>query len=543
MKKFFTTALAAFLCIAHAGASTHIHLQLPGQPTARLSATMAKAQNATDEDTTQTPRQWQSLGTAMYTDDILSKIFDTQPASYSVEVEKDVANEGFYRIVEPIRSNPDIEKYNYYVCHDDVTRYMVIDASDPDFVIIEPTYLGIKYNEEEYYMYSYSWLTKTGDLSKAVVENLGFTGKLNDGIISFTTPGSLWITQPSLDKDGQGYTGNPNGAWRLELPDAKDYSIELNSCSWCSVDGKALVAAQAGADVADIIVGTVTDLNDHDQIVAVLKNHARLTPQQETFIALPTDIKPCRPVYIVAFSFDADGNSQDFDYTTVYAPDTTAGWRDLPSKALFYDFTITHAYDLTPGEIEVDVQEDVNTPGRYRIVNPFKNFEGNVLSTATHGSHDHYIYFDASNPDCVIVEEGPVGYRTDDDGEVRIASRASQLLAQGKTKAEIRDLSYGGILKNGRITFPYVAHIYLGFIAEGADYWMNVNFTDLQGSYTSGPMYLDLTEVLGIDDPAIDPDDTSATFYNLQGMPIATPEPGQIVIRRTADSAAKILFQ
>lgn len=494
----------------------------------------------------QTPHQWQALGTATYTDDLLSEIFDVQPASYSVEVEKDIANEGYYRIIEPIRSNPDIEKYRYYVCNDEAIRYMVIDATDPDFVIIEPTNLGLTYNDEEFFMYSYSWLTKTGDLSKAVIESYGYTGRMKDGIISFPTPGALWITQPSLDKDGQGYSGNPNGAWRLELPNAKEYSIELSSSSWCSVDGKAHVSAQAGDDVADIIVGTVTDLNDPEQIAAVLKNHARLAPQQETFIVLPSDIKPCQPVYIVAFTFDADGNTQEFDYTIVYAPDATTGWRDLPGKALFYDFTVTHAYDLTPGEIEVEVQEDVNTPGRYRIVNPFKDFEGNVLSTATHGSHDHYIYFDASDPDCVIVEEGPVGYRSEEDGDVRITSRASQLLAQGKTKAEIRDLSYGGILKNGRITFPYVAHIYVGFIAEGADYWMNVNFTDLQGSYTSGPMYLDLTEVLGIDDPAIDPTDTSAssaTYYNLQGMPIATPEPGQIVIRRTADSATKQIFQ
>lgn len=491
----------------------------------------------------QTPHQWQSLGTAMYTDDLLSEIFETQPASYRVEVEKDVANEGYYRIIEPIRSNPDIKKYDYYVSHDEATRYMVIDATAPDFVIIEPTNLGIIYHEEEYFMYSYSWLTKTGDLPKSVIENLGFIGTLKDGIISFPTPKSLWITQPSLDKDGQGYGGNPNGAWRLELPDAKDYSIELSSSSWCAVDSKALVSAQAGDDVADIIVGTVTDLNDPEQIAAVLKNHARLTPQQETAIALPSDTKPCQPVYIVAFTLDADGNTQEFDYTIVYAPDSSVGWRDLPGKAKFYDYTVTQAYDLTPGEIEVDVQEDVSTPRRYRIVNPFKNFEGNALSTSTHGSHDHYLYFDASDPDCVIVEEGPVGYRTEEDGDVRIASRASQLLAQGKTKAEIRDLSYGGILKNGRITFPYVAYIYTGFTAEGADYWMNVNFTDLQGSYTSGPMYLDLTEVLGINDPTIDNTETSATFYNLQGMPIATPEPGQIVIRRSADSATKQIFQ
>lgn len=491
----------------------------------------------------QTSHQWQALGTAMYTDDIISEIFDVQPASYSVEVEKDIANEGYYRIIEPIRSNPDIEKYKYYVCNDEAIRYMVIDATDPDFVIIEPTNLGLTYNDEEFFMYSYSWLTKTGDLSKAVIENYGYTGRLKDGIISFPSPGALWITQPSLDKDGQGYSGNPNGAWRLELPDANDYSIELSSRSWCSVDGKALVAAQVGADAADIIAGTVTDLNDQDQLAAVLSNPVHLTPRQETFVALPSDIKPCQPVYVVAYTIDADGNTQNFDYTTVYAPDATTGWRDLPGKARFYDYTVTHAYGLTPGEIEVDVQEDVNTPGRYRIVNPFMNTEGNALTASTHGSHDHYIYFDASDPNCVIVEEGPVGYSTEDDGDVRIASRASQLLAQGKTKDEIRDLSYGGILKNYRITFPYIAYIYVGFIAKGADYWMNVNFTELLGSYTSGPMYLDLTEVLGVDDPAIDDTDASTTYYNLQGIPIATPEPGQIVIHRTADSATKLIFQ
>lgn len=543
MNSLYTLTLVAIFSTATAAATTHQRTLLDTSPISLPLSTTTTAKKAPAGAETAKPHDWQKLGIGKYTDDLLTTFFEGQPSTYYVEVEKDAANEGYYRIVEPIRSNPDIAYYGNYITNDESIRYMVIDATNPEKVIIEPSDLGIVINNEEHYMYSYTWLAKTGVIDESVISSYGFNGLLEDNVISFSTPISLWVTNSSLDPQGKGYPGNTNGAWRLALPGAKDYSIDLLGGSWCPTDGKALVSAWAGADVADIVAGAVTDMTDEAQLAAILTDPTHLTSQQGALIDLPTNLKPCQPVYIVAYTLDSDGKTQECDYTIVYAPDATTGWKDLPGKARFYDYTVTHAYNFTPHEIEVDVQEDESTPGRYRIVNPFANTESNTLTPSVHGHHDHYMYFDASDPNCVIVEEGPVGYITETDGDFRISSRAAQMLAQGSTKAQIKDLSYGGILKDNRITFPFVAYLYAGFLIEGPDYWMNVNFTDLNGSYTSGPMYLDLTDVLGVSDLNADCSDDPAVYYNLQGLPITSPEPGQLVIRRTATSTTKLIYQ
>lgn len=543
MKKLYTLTFATVLGAASTFAG-HQSLVIPAEPQARPYATAAQPLKAPAAPDPATPHDWQSIGTCRYTDDLLTGLFQGEsPATYEVQVEKDAANEGYYRIIEPIRSNPDIKSYGSYISVDEAVRYMVIDATDPDNVIIEPSDLGVILNGEEFYVYSYTWMAKTGEISADLISNNRLQGTLKDNVISFPTPNSLWLTYPSIDANGRGYSGDPNGAWSLALPGAKDYSLELLGGSWCPVDGKALVSAWAGADVAAILAGAVTDLTDEDQLTALLKNPTRLTSQQGAFVELPTDLKPCQPVYILALALDAAGSLQTLDYTIVYAPDATEGWKNLPGKARFYDYTVTHAYGFTPAETEVSVQEDELCPGRYRIVDPFASTRSNTLTPSVHGSHSHYMYFDASDPDCVVLEEGPVGYITETDGDFRISSRAAQALAAGKTKDEVKTLGYGGIMKNGRITFPFQAYVYAGFLTEGADYWMNVNFTQTASGYTDGPMYLDLTDVLGVTDAAISPADTAVTYYNLQGIPVADPQPGQIVIRRSAGSVAKVVIR
>ena len=544
MKKLYTLALALLLGVSAAGAAEHLTNLIPTEPAAMPYTSSHLAQKAPAVAEPATPHNWQAIGTCKYTDDLLTALFEgLTPATYDVQVEKDAANEGYYRIVEPIRSNPDIARFGAYISDDEALRYLVIDATDPANVIIEPSDLGIVVNGEEMYIYSYSWMAKTGEIDASLIDKYGLKGSLENNVVSFPGEGSLWLTYASIDANGRGFTADENGAWKLALPGAKDYSLELLGGSWCPVDGKALVSAWAGADVAAILAGAVTDPNDETQLRALLQNPVRLTSQQGALIDLPAGLKPCQPVYILALAIDGAGSLQTIDYTIVYAPDATEGWKDLPGKARFYDYTVTHAYGFTPAVTEVAVQEDEAVPGRYRIVNPFAATRSNTLTPSVHGSHDHYMYFDASDPDCVILEEGPVGYITETDGDFRISSRAAQEIADGMTKAEVKALGHGGIMKDCRITFPFQAYVYAGFLTEGADFWMNVNFTQTTSGYTDGPMYLDLTDVLGISDATAEPADDAVTYYNLQGIPVADPQPGQVVIRRSAGSAAKIIIR
>lgn len=98
--------------------------------------------------------------------------------------------------------------------------------------------------------------------------------------------------------------------------------------------------------------------------------------------------------------------------TTVAAPATRAEetWKDL-GEGWFRDDTLLFFYFLDPvPEFAITVQESEQTPGRYRIVNPYKNFPHELLYQTYMLEGDRYMIVDASDPDHVFIEQTRTGY-------------------------------------------------------------------------------------------------------------------------------------
>ena len=162
--------------------------------------------------------QWTDYGECDYTDDILTSFFSVEPVSYKVKVQKDEANEGVYRIVDPWTAYPDRDKI--FAENPDAVLpggndyYILIDASNPQYVRILNSPIGVDDG------YGVSTLCTRTELVGEAVDFYPLTqeeadlcaGILKDGVISFAKERSFAVIQ-----DGSYYPANGSAAFRLDL--------------------------------------------------------------------------------------------------------------------------------------------------------------------------------------------------------------------------------------------------------------------------------------------------------------------------------------
>lgn len=127
---------------------------------------------------------WEEVGMCQFTDGLAGPFEGQTDNTYSVLVEKDLQNEGMYRIVNPFGVNS-----GYVDANPEEPEYLVIDATDPECVLIGQTEAPFSqpirgklvvttYADVEY---------SKGELSKTDLAGEGIGGKLVDGVL--TIPG------------------------------------------------------------------------------------------------------------------------------------------------------------------------------------------------------------------------------------------------------------------------------------------------------------------------------------------------------------------
>ena len=483
-----------------------------------------------------TNHQWESVGLCAYTDDILSGPYKISPYSFYVEVEADKANPGYYRIVDPYGAkNPYDEVLGDLRVADEALRYICIDARDADNVIIEPSPIGLTYsgNDEEYFVASHTWYESTGEVSSSYINSYGLRGKLVNNIITFGEK-ALWISTPTLDKTETGWNTNLNSGFRLFLPGGKDYETSIGTNSWCPDDyGRVIVAVMGGADIASARL-QVTRAGAPDPTDADFAQAEVLTPNQGFYFSLLQNSKPNERYTLFARSYNAEGEHVGDAKTYVYASDNTQ-WTKIKATASFTDNIVSNVYtDIDMGTYEVEVEEDPACPRRFRLVDPYKNVPFNMTTADIHGVHPHYLYLDCTDPDCVVLEESPVGMFTTGDGAMRVTSDAAMMLAEGKTKEEIKAAGAGGVMKYNIVSFPVTAGIYVGFNTEGTKLWYANYDTDDYGNQKAGAMRIDLRDAIAasVSSAVAESEAGVPEYYNLQGGRVDTPAEGLYLVRR-----------
>ena len=149
---------------------------------------------------------WESLGYAMYTDDIMAG-FLKEPANYSYRVEV-LANKeipGLYRVMNPAA---------FFGADTSKDYYIEIDATDPEGVWIENYYeIGLDLGAGPMSVTSTAWYQADAQgATKDDAKAAGLCGIYADGVITLPAKGLM------IAMGGKPYAyGNTNGAFKLDL--------------------------------------------------------------------------------------------------------------------------------------------------------------------------------------------------------------------------------------------------------------------------------------------------------------------------------------
>lgn len=170
---------------------------------------------------------WQSLGTGIYTDDVLVPLFyeDGAPVSYEVEILEHTENPGLYRIMNPYA------KSVHPLGDDDYApegMYIEVNATDAEGVYIQQQSLGMDWG------YGEMQLVTNGARYLAsnpfeVVKGAGYLGKVVEGVIVFPTftqsNGAAY--QAILFMGESGYLAGMNSKMEITLPGANAFARNM----------------------------------------------------------------------------------------------------------------------------------------------------------------------------------------------------------------------------------------------------------------------------------------------------------------------------
>ena len=177
---------------------------------------------------------WKSLGTGLYTDDLVYSLYNSAGASatYPVEIEEHSEHPGLYRLVDPY--GPNFPFYQYAKSYSETT--IEVNATDADAVYIMEQSTGLDLGDGVM-----SIATVGGDAYADygedyynTLKNYGYFGTLKDGVITFPSFNHK-NSDGEVDYTYQGYTifsaeeyyymGN-NGELQIVLPSAVSASAK-----------------------------------------------------------------------------------------------------------------------------------------------------------------------------------------------------------------------------------------------------------------------------------------------------------------------------
>ncbi|MBQ8811901.1 MAG: hypothetical protein IJZ70_06295 [Bacteroidales bacterium] len=247
--------------------------------------------------------KYELMGKALYREDIITALFSAPNLEWEVDVYTKETTPGVYylaNVYDPAAGCPLLS--NNPTQYKD--SYMVIDASNPQKVIMPFQYMGLIVNSKYGECAVGSYAPEAGF---NVTE--GVYGTLIDGVITF--PADALLFGMELYKDFGFYLANGNEMFRVALPGAilTDYTISLSADH--AENGKQPVAFTFGPDVETIkyeaYAGPLSkaDIEEKAAELAAATNAKTVTRPEE-------DAEGNVPDAIVNFEFDKTG-----EYTIV----------------------------------------------------------------------------------------------------------------------------------------------------------------------------------------------------------------------------------
>ena len=279
------------------------------------------------------------------------------------------------------------------------------------------------------------------------------------GLFSFNL---IYFISEALGSSASGYFAN--GVETLQLdgftaPYVPDYSFAMEyRGTYIDMQGvnNAVIATTKGVDVAQYLM-TVISADDNAQatVTGMLKGEVACDTLTEAgFYAYP--MTESGKFKAIAITFDAEGNAieafaKDFEF---YVAGQESPWKSL-GYAVYTDDVILPAFSNSPMSYYVEVLENQNEPGLFRMVDPYGP-EFPLYPYASSYADGTCIEIDATDPEGVwIAGWQSAGIDVQNNGLMSMTSMAwFQADAQGATKDDAKEAGLCGVYADGVITFP-----------------------------------------------------------------------------------------
>lgn len=252
----------------------------------------------------------------------------------------------------------------------------------------------------------------------------------------------------------------------------------------------------------------------------------------------------------IALSSYSDRNYKQFngyydilDFTICYLP-MEGSWNYI-GDALFTDGWLIPAIgdETMDNSYKVPVQQNADNENLFRLVNPYKY---GPLASTNEATADGYIVFDVSDPTHVMFKLADAGYVNSERGISSFFAYnymgSLMLINPYYTPEEVIEefgnefpsstFKDGVVCFDSSMTKPDVRFA-LQSPANSTRYWENENGQPAQ--FMAG---IALPGSASVDGIGVDTD-SETEYFTIQGIRVVNPEPGQILIKRTAGKVTK----
>ncbi|MGM9843145.1 MAG: hypothetical protein ACI30S_02855 [Muribaculaceae bacterium] len=464
--------------------------------------------------------EYWSIGNGYMTDDMIAPLYGLDPVTYIVEVQQCAQNQNYYRIIAPygrtfaeeickqLGEPLNEREFDYKgVC------YIDIDATNPDDVYFGKTMTGCDWGYGEMYI----GIASTGTVT------------FKDGVFSASINGL------AVGDDSGAVAANKHGKFRILLPGVtpSDYDIELTPESQCLTDLEFKCNLTVGADVATVKYAVITDMQEDEMVSYVNKiaeEGAEFSPRGDFSYNMAYGVKK-ETLIVVALS--AGGETVGYDWVTYYFIDDDADNWESAGTAIYHDAIIPQFTNVNEEDLECELQRYKLNPDYLRLVNPYAT-ASYAQERYYHSGHNHYIYINANDLDCIYVEESPLGLDFG-GGLARISSYVYYFLQAGYDFEECKELGLGAYYEDNVLTFDDEMLLFSMLDYENGDWYVTTGGTMI--TLPEGFEFAGVESVVA-DDNA----DSKAELYNLQGMRVVNPREGQLYILRKGSSSRKVVF-
>lgn len=299
---------------------------------------------------------WVSVGRGLYREDLISPLYKLDMVTYEVEIEKNIIEEGMYRIKNPYGADfPYNEPGDWDTSKD---YYMVIDATDPDYVYFTTCETGVNWGDGDIIVSSFVQYYLDNGVSLAAVKakNPQFFGTLQEGVITMPEPKTALL---GFDGDYAQYYANGHGGFAVALPGYKiaDYSIEyemsgrfIDAANNLYVEGTATL----GEDVASAVAVLVTEdnyLEIYQAIISGQEVEGMVEIESGETFRLP--FTESGTYYVMILAFDKNGDVVQDSFSRVKLDNPSEG-SSINWEA---EYSGSYMYDLFSEPGDPDIQE------------------------------------------------------------------------------------------------------------------------------------------------------------------------------------------